>query len=64
MTNTKAKATPVTRKAKSNAANRPSRRQTVEDAAATVDANRLLREAAWSQMFGRIEAKNPFTRLA
>jgi hypothetical protein len=62
--NAKAKATPVTREAKSNAANRPSRRQTVEDAAATIDENRLLREAAWSQMFGRIEAKNPFTRLA
>jgi hypothetical protein len=26
------------------------------------DPNRLLREAAWSQMFGRVEAKNPFTR--
>ena len=24
--------------------------------------NRLLREAAWSQMFGRVESKNPFTR--
>jgi hypothetical protein len=24
--------------------------------------NRLLREAAWSRMFGRIESKNPFTR--
>jgi len=24
--------------------------------------NRLLREAAWSQMFGRVEAKNPFAR--
>jgi len=24
--------------------------------------NRLLREAAWSRMFGRAEAKNPFTR--
>jgi hypothetical protein len=22
----------------------------------------LMREAAWSRMFGRIEAKNPFTR--
>ncbi len=22
----------------------------------------LIREAAWSRMFGRIEAKNPFTR--
>ena len=24
--------------------------------------NRLLREAAWSCMFGRVESKNPFTR--
>jgi len=24
--------------------------------------SRLLREAAWSRMFGRIESKNPFTR--
>jgi hypothetical protein len=23
---------------------------------------RLLREAAWSRMFGRVESKNPFTR--
>jgi hypothetical protein len=26
------------------------------------DSNRLLREAAWSAMFGRVESKNPFTR--
>lgn len=26
------------------------------------DPIRLLREAAWSRMFGRIESKNPFTR--
>ena len=26
------------------------------------DPTRLLREAAWSRMFGRIESKNPFTR--
>ncbi len=26
------------------------------------DPNRLLREAAWSRMFGRVESKNPFTR--
>jgi hypothetical protein len=26
------------------------------------DLNRLRREAAWSQMFGRVESKNPFTR--
>jgi hypothetical protein len=30
--------------------------------AAGGDPNRLLREAAWSRMFGRTEAKNPFTR--
>jgi hypothetical protein len=24
--------------------------------------SRLLREAAWSRMFGRVESKNPFTR--
>jgi len=65
MAGTKAKATQLTRKARSNAASRrPSQRQSVEVAAATVDANRLLREAAWSQMFGRVEARNPFTRPA
>ena len=38
-----------TRKARLNAASkRPSQRQTVEVATATVDANRLRREAAWS----------------
>jgi hypothetical protein len=26
------------------------------------DTTRLLREAAWSRMFGRVESKNPFTR--
>jgi hypothetical protein len=26
------------------------------------DLGRLLREAAWSRMFGRVESKNPFTR--
>ena len=26
------------------------------------NSNRLLREAAWSRMFGRVELKNPFTR--
>ena len=28
----------------------------------STDPNRLLREAAWNRMFGRSEAKNPFTR--
>lgn len=31
-------------------------------AAVAASPNRLLREAAWSRMFGRIELKNPFTR--
>lgn len=31
-------------------------------ATSTSNPNRLLREAAWSRMFGRIESKNPFTR--
>jgi len=26
------------------------------------DSTRMLREAAWSRMFGRVESKNPFTR--
>jgi hypothetical protein len=26
------------------------------------EVQRLLREAAWSRMFGRVEMKNPFTR--
>ncbi len=26
------------------------------------NSTRMLREAAWSRMFGRVESKNPFTR--
>lgn len=34
----------------------------VASAAATeVDPRRIMREAAWSQMFGRVESKNPFS---
>ena len=40
--------------------------RTVSEVAVVVtgghDSGRLLREAAWSAMFGRVEAKNPFTR--
>jgi hypothetical protein len=36
-------------------------RRTAQPAAGG-DPNRLLREAAWSRMFGRTDAKNPFTR--
>jgi hypothetical protein len=65
MAGTKAKPTPLVRKTTSTATDKqPSRRQTVVVAAASADANRLLREAAWSQMFGRVESKNPFTRPA
>jgi hypothetical protein len=31
-------------------------------ASETGNSQRLLREAAWSRMFGRTEAKNPFAR--
>jgi hypothetical protein len=39
---------------------RPARQ--IPPTAGSSDPNRLLREAAWSRMFGRIESKNPFTR--
>jgi hypothetical protein len=39
-----------------------SARQSAVAVTAGSDSNRLLREAAWSQMFGRVESKNPFTR--
>jgi hypothetical protein len=65
MAGTKAKPTPRVRRATSAVASKqPSRRQTAVVAAVSADANRLLREAAWSQMFGRLESKNPFTRSA
>ncbi len=37
------------------------RRQTVQPTVSS-NPNRLLREAAWSRMFGRADAKNPFAR--
>ena len=37
-------------------------RQITVVATAGSDSNRLLREAAWSRMFGRVESKNPFAR--
>jgi hypothetical protein len=63
MAGTKAKTTPPVRRTTSAAATEQrSRRQTAVVAAVSTDANRLLREAAWSQMFGRLDSKNPFTR--
>ena len=59
----KAKSGPASRKAAPPVATRG--RAVREDAAAHSDSgssNRLLREAAWSRMFGRVESKNPFSR--
>jgi len=65
MAGTKVKPTARLRRTTSDVASKqPSRRQTAVVAAVSADANRLLREAAWSQMFGRLESKNPFTRSA
>jgi hypothetical protein len=36
--------------------------QPERSATSSSNPTRLLREAAWSRMFGRIESKNPFTR--
>jgi hypothetical protein len=63
MAQKKAKPASVTRKAAPAAAiEPPSSRQSTTAAVGGTDPNRLLREAAWSRMFGRIEAKNPFAR--
>jgi hypothetical protein len=63
----KAKPAPAAQKsaAKKSAAPAIGQRATRQGAApatAASDPNRLLREAAWSRMFGRTEAKNPFAR--
>jgi hypothetical protein len=44
------------------AAERQANRQDAQAAGGGGNSNRLLREAAWSRMFGRVESKNPFTR--
>jgi len=48
------------------AASRPTARAVEAPApvpsAATGNSQRLLREAAWSRMFGRADTKNPFAR--
>jgi hypothetical protein len=63
----KAKSAPAAQKSVAQEAAAPAigRRATRQDAApaaAASDPNRLLREAAWSRMFGRTDAKNPFAR--
>jgi hypothetical protein len=44
------------------ATGRRAARQEAAPATGGSDSNRLLREAAWSRMFGRTDAKNPFAR--
>ena len=60
----KAKKTTVASKtrAQATATERRSPREPVMPTTNVADLNRLLREAAWSRMFGRVESKNPFTR--
>jgi len=53
----KKSATP-TRKASA----RPREPRAAAPSASVSNPNRLLREAAWSRMFGRTDSKNPFTR--
>lgn len=61
MAQKKAKPAPVAQKVSTPAATRAARPPTTAATGGT-DPNCLLREAAWSRMFGRVEAKNPFTR--
>jgi hypothetical protein len=57
------KSSNTTRTARSTeAAAAPSPPRRPPQAASDGNPNRLLREAAWSRMFGRVEAKNPFAR--
>lgn len=60
----KAKAAAPAPKARAPAAAAAERRATRQAAQpeSGSNPNRLLREAAWSRMFGRVESKNPFTR--
>jgi hypothetical protein len=62
MAGRKAKPAQVARKAAAPAVGRRAVGQDGPAAAGGSDPGRLLREAAWSRMFGRIEAKNPFAR--
>ena len=62
----KAKPAPAARKAAAPASGAGTARKAAAPAPASAsgrsDPSRLLREAAWSRMFGRTETKNPFTR--
>jgi hypothetical protein len=56
------KTKPETTAPKPRAPVAPRATRQVAEPAGNGNSNRLLREAAWSRMFGRVEAKNPFTR--
>jgi hypothetical protein len=58
----KAKSVATARKARAPAATAEPRGTRSTQAPSSGNPNRLLREAAWSAMFGRVESKNPFTR--
>jgi hypothetical protein len=55
------KATAV-RPARGRAAKAVEARPVAQERSTGGDSTRMLREAAWSRMFGRVESKNPFTR--
>jgi hypothetical protein len=63
MATRKAKTTTMEPKTRTQAAaeRRPPRESSMSTTG-PADLARLLREAAWSRMFGRVESKNPFTR--
>ena len=58
----KAPTAPAGRKAASKAIVASQTQQARSPASNSSNPTQLLREAAWSRMFGRIESKNPFTR--
>jgi hypothetical protein len=65
MAGKRAKPVPLVRKKTVGGASvQPARRQMAVVVISSADPRRLLREAAWSQMFGRVASKNPFTAPA
>ncbi len=63
MATRKSKPAPIADKASPKVAGQPRTADRVTAAeTSSVMSGRLLREAAWSAMFGRVESKNPFTR--
>jgi hypothetical protein len=53
---------PTGRKASASPAPKKQRARQNAQPSSGSDSNRMLREAAWSRMFGKVESKNPFTR--